>query len=136
MNNPRAFYDDDAMAVLIMYCGPWTDEPLMREIGRNLALKTKYENKRGSMLYKTNDQTRRGTRATGQVVNHVYRMQVPIPNKGTASSAMLELRLSKEKRDCGQWHRKPLDGIEYDPSTSGSGCSCIQRQKLMIGGIW
>eukprot|EP00057_Strongylocentrotus_purpuratus_P017468 XP_011671942.1 PREDICTED: uncharacterized protein LOC105441971 [Strongylocentrotus purpuratus] len=72
--NPKS--SDNATAVLIMYCGPWTDELLMRKIGRNLALKTKYESKTGCMMYKTDDQKRGGTRATGQAVNHVYQMQV------------------------------------------------------------
>eukprot|EP00057_Strongylocentrotus_purpuratus_P017440 XP_011671914.1 PREDICTED: uncharacterized protein LOC105441947 [Strongylocentrotus purpuratus] len=123
MYNPRTTYNDDAMAVLIMYCGPWTDEPLMREIGRNLALKTKYENKRGSMLYKSDDQTRGGTRATGQAVNHVYQMQVPRPIDGTPSSAMPELLPSEDTRDHWQWHFPECSpsgcADEYDYSKSG-----------------
>ena len=121
--NPRTTYDDGATAVLIMYCGPWTDEPLMREIGRNLALKTKYESKTGCMFYKTDDQTRGGTRATGQTVNHVYQMRVPRPIEGTASSAMPEILPSKDMRDYWQWHypkcSPPGCAEEYDYSKSG-----------------
>ncbi|XP_030844299.1 uncharacterized protein LOC115925139 [Strongylocentrotus purpuratus] len=119
--NPRS--SDNTKAVLIMYCGPWTDELLMRKIGRNLALKTKYESKTGCMLYKTDDQTRGGTRATGQAVNHVYQMQLPRPIEGTASSAMPELLPSKDSSDFWQWHFPACSpsgcAEEYDYSKSG-----------------
>ena len=115
--NPRT--SDNTKRVLKMCCGPWTDERLMRKIGANVAQKTKYEDKYGYMRYKTNEQTRGGTIATGQAVNHVYQIQVPRPIEGTTSSAMAECMPSKDRRGYGQWHPKTIDGINYDLSTSG-----------------
>lgn len=122
VDNPRS--SDTTTAVLIMYCGPWTDEQLMRKIGRNLALKTKYESDTGCMMYKTDDQTRGGTRATGQTLNHVYQMHVPRrPTEKTTSSDMPELSPSKDTRDFWQWHFPKCSpsgcAEEYDYSKSG-----------------
>ncbi len=69
--NPRASGRDYAV---MFYCGPYDDEEKMMNYGDNLIQYIKYDQK--YMYYKSADQTRNGTRATGQRKNSLYKIEV------------------------------------------------------------
>lgn len=73
---PNRRSSDSNVGVIIMFCGPSTNGALMRRIGRNIKEKTWYTHKDGYMYYKSKYQTMRGTRATGQSPNHLYKISV------------------------------------------------------------
>ena len=58
-------------------CGPSDDEQLMKSYGRNLVKRFNYCHRNGLILYKTDEQSAIGTRATGNRWNFVYRLHVP-----------------------------------------------------------
>jgi len=71
--NPRASGTD---GVIICYCCNSTDESYIIAIGRRLMTLMLYND---TMFYKTNVQTRFGTRATGIQKNYTYRLDPIIP---------------------------------------------------------
>jgi hypothetical protein len=71
-DNHRA--TNNKTGVIIYYCGPYTDEQLMKDYGRNLLQHIPYW--ASFMYYKTDAQTYEGTRATGQLRNHLYKLSV------------------------------------------------------------
>lgn len=73
--NPRS--SDDSSGVIIIYCGPASDECKMLEYGKNLLKYIPYYNSYGIMAYKSDIQTICGTRKTGQTKNHLYKIRVP-----------------------------------------------------------
>jgi len=73
--NPRS--SNDALGVIIFYCGPASDEGKMLEYGKNLLKYIPYYNNYGIMAYKSDIQTFGGTRKTGQIKNHLYKIPVP-----------------------------------------------------------
>tara|TARA_B100001094_G_C17649643_1_gene539047 strand:- start:143 stop:610 length:468 start_codon:yes stop_codon:yes gene_type:complete len=64
--NPRASGDKK---IIILYCEPEKNEEHIKNIGKNILNLMKYSDK---IYYKTNNQTKLGTRATGQTGNHKY----------------------------------------------------------------
>ena len=64
--NPRASGDKKT---IILYCEPEQNEEHIKNIGKNILNLMKYSDK---IYYKTNNQTKLGTRATGQTGNHKY----------------------------------------------------------------
>lgn len=73
--NPRS--SNDALGVIIIYCGPATDELKMLEYGKNLLKYIPYYNNYGHMFYKSDEQTLGGTRKTGQTKNWLYKLPIP-----------------------------------------------------------
>ena len=69
MPNPRS--RDPNTGVIIFYCGPDDDEAAVKRYGRNLLRWIPY---RKTMTYKADYQTMQGTGATGQRVNHLYKL--------------------------------------------------------------
>ena len=69
--NPRASGRD---YVVIFHCGPCDDEEKIISYGYNLLQYINYDQK--YMYYKNDDQTRKGTRATGQRKNSLYKIEV------------------------------------------------------------
>lgn len=65
---------DTTNGVICFYCGPADDETRLKTYGRNLLEKISYNSK--FLRYKSDKQTRQGTRATGQKVNSMYSIQV------------------------------------------------------------
>ena len=65
---------DHSSGVIICYCGPCSDKDTVEIYGRNLIELMKYENKTSFMRYKSDEQTRGGTRATGQKINSLYKL--------------------------------------------------------------
>jgi len=76
---------DDALGVIIFYCGPSSDEIKMLEYGKNLLKFIPYYNNYGHMYYKSDIQTLGGTRKTGQTKNWLYKIQIPKTQDGTNS---------------------------------------------------
>lgn len=81
--NPRS--SNDALGVIIFYCGPSSDECKMLEYGKNLLKFIPYYNNYGHMAYKSDVQTLRGTRKTGQTKNWLYKLPVPKTQDGLNS---------------------------------------------------
>lgn len=73
--SPRANNFNDG--VIIFYCGPSEDETKMKQIGQKLLEEMPYKTFTGYMTYKSDEQTAAGTRATGQTINHLYRLPCP-----------------------------------------------------------
>ena len=67
-DNPRGTSDD---GVIILYCNYSFDEKYIRNIGLNILELTDYNK---IIYYKTNNQTRKGTRSTGQIKNSIYKI--------------------------------------------------------------
>eukprot|EP01064_Diplonema_japonicum_P035466 TRINITY_DN769_c4_g1_i1.p1 TRINITY_DN769_c4_g1~~TRINITY_DN769_c4_g1_i1.p1 ORF type:complete len:159 (+),score=36.27 TRINITY_DN769_c4_g1_i1:45-479(+) len=72
MPNPRA--STSASKVIIFYCGPSKDEAKMRSIGTSLASAMQVTGT--TITYKPDYMTATGTAATGQKVNHLYKLRV------------------------------------------------------------
>ena len=62
--------------VILFYCGPSSNEKLMKRYGRNLLKHIPYQNKTKKLTYKSSYQSVLGTRATGNKSNHLY--SIPI----------------------------------------------------------
>ena len=58
--------------VIILYCNNSEDKETIMKIGENIKRLTSYPQ---TMSYKTDEQTRIGTRATGNKINHIYKIQ-------------------------------------------------------------
>ncbi|KAJ9447765.1 hypothetical protein DIPPA_25020 [Diplonema papillatum] len=71
--NPRC--RDTGDGVIICYCGPASAEEPMRRIGHALIRAMDYR-ENATVSYKSDLQTMGGTAATGQRVNHLYRIRV------------------------------------------------------------
>ena len=69
MPNPRS--KDPNTGVVIFYCGPDHDEAAVKNYGRNLLRLIPYHT---ALTYKADYQTMQGTGATGQRVNHLYKL--------------------------------------------------------------
>ncbi len=67
-NNPRS--DNNDYGVIVCYCGPSNNKNLLEAFCKNILSKIKY--KFNYVYYKTENQTKQGTRATGTTVNHFY----------------------------------------------------------------
>ena len=68
---------DNNKAIIWLYCGPYQNKELILEYGKNVIEKTRYTNNMGHMSYKTLNQRKIGTRATGTLKNWYYQLQVP-----------------------------------------------------------
>ena len=81
--NPRSA--DPTYGVVIFYCGPASDEASVRRYGERLLSCMQYDGgKTGHMAYKSDAQTMRGTAATGQRTNHMYRIHIRQPSQPKA----------------------------------------------------
>lgn len=69
MPNPRSSNNNDG--VIIIYCKNSYDEGTIISIGTNIIEVTKYNK---TLYYKTDEQTRNGTRATGSTKNYLYKI--------------------------------------------------------------
>ncbi|CAF1223792.1 unnamed protein product [Adineta ricciae] len=69
---PRA--SNSSQGVIIFYCGPANNESIIMHIGEKLLQEMPYKSWSGHMSYKSDEQTSAGTRATGQIRNHLYRI--------------------------------------------------------------
>ncbi|XP_044730495.1 uncharacterized protein LOC123293675 [Chrysoperla carnea] len=64
--------------VIRFYCVPSANnETEIMEIGKNILKLIPYQSDSGYMTYKSDEQTKRGTRQTGQKINHLYKLEVP-----------------------------------------------------------
>eukprot|EP01059_Diplonema_ambulator_P031191 TRINITY_DN5666_c0_g2_i1.p1 TRINITY_DN5666_c0_g2~~TRINITY_DN5666_c0_g2_i1.p1 ORF type:complete len:163 (+),score=19.25 TRINITY_DN5666_c0_g2_i1:54-491(+) len=70
--NPRC--SSSATKVIIFYCGPSADKTKMLSIGRTIASAMGVSGT--TISYKPDYMTLTGTAATGQLVNHLYRLTV------------------------------------------------------------
>jgi len=59
------------------FCGPSDNEREMKAYGKIIIKKFAYYNSFGFVAFKTDEQTAMGTRATGNKVNFIYRLEVP-----------------------------------------------------------
>ena len=73
----RAMLDIVTAGSSNVYCGPYDDGELMMRIGKNLARKMQYKNRKGVMLYKTEGQQMKQGRAMGQEWDHLYEISLP-----------------------------------------------------------
>ncbi|XP_018021885.1 uncharacterized protein LOC108678049 isoform X2 [Hyalella azteca] len=73
-DNPRKTGDDNG--VIIFHCGPSDDKEKILRYGMNIVMLLKYFNDKGYIPYKTNEQSAKGTRATGNQVNCLYKLPV------------------------------------------------------------
>ena len=72
-NNPRA---NDDNSVIILYCNNSHDKETIMNTGKNILKLFEYEEK-DSIYYKTDEQTKDGTVATGSKKNHTYKIINP-----------------------------------------------------------
>lgn len=63
--------------VIIFHCGPSHDEAKIMSYGNNIVDKLSYYNRMGYIHYKSDAQTAKGTRSTGNMNNSIYRIAVP-----------------------------------------------------------
>ncbi|KAA0202497.1 hypothetical protein HAZT_HAZT008352 [Hyalella azteca] len=77
-DNPRKTAGDDN-GVIIFHCGPSNDKKLMISYGKNIVKLLRYFNDKRHINYKTNEQSAKGTRATGNKDNFLYKLRVPGP---------------------------------------------------------
>jgi Domain of unknown function (DUF1917). len=75
--NPRA--SEENYGVIICYCGPESNEKLVKGYGKNLIEEMKYKSERGYVYYKSDEQTWNGTKATGQQKNYKYFLKTEKP---------------------------------------------------------
>ena len=62
--------------VILFYCGPCSNEELMKDYGRNLLIHIPYPNSTGMLSYKSFSQSVLGTRATGNKSNSLYQIKL------------------------------------------------------------
>jgi|TARA_B110000208_G_scaffold50632_1_gene66615 hypothetical protein len=72
-NNPRANNND---SIIILYCNNSCDEETIMNTGKNMLKLFKYEENE-TIYYKTDEQTKEGTGATGSTKNHTYKIVNP-----------------------------------------------------------
>ncbi|XP_044737283.1 uncharacterized protein LOC123299112 [Chrysoperla carnea] len=87
--NPRT--NSHQSGAIRFYCGPASEEKKIIEIGRNILKFIPYHCITGYMIYKSNEQTKKGTRKTGQKINHLYKLQVPKREKRLSSEEVNKL---------------------------------------------
>lgn len=80
--NQRA--SDGDSEVIIIYCEPEKNEEHIKNIGKNIMELMEYGR---SMYYKTNSQTKEGTRATGKDTNFKYSISYSVTNYILSSSS-------------------------------------------------
>ena len=68
-NNPRA--SSKSAGVIILYCNNSSDEEKIMAVGKVIRETLDYNI---PMYYKTDEQTKVGTKATGQTKNHLYKL--------------------------------------------------------------
>ena len=73
--SPRC--NDFKNGAIRFYCGPSDNERVMKAYGKILIKKFDYFERNGFAAYKTDEQSANGTRATGNKVNFLYRLEVP-----------------------------------------------------------
>jgi len=73
--NPRASNQSDG--VIIIYCNNSHEEDDIMRCGHNIIEKLQYKSQ-NLIYYKTDDMTHTGTRATGQQLNHLYKIVNPL----------------------------------------------------------
>lgn len=73
--NPRQTTTE--MGVIIFHCGPSHDEPRIMRYGHNIVDTLNYFNRMGYIPYKSDAQTAKGSRSTGNASNSIYRIAVP-----------------------------------------------------------
>lgn len=72
---PQPRSSNSSQGVIIFFCGPSEDEQRIMMIGKKLLEEIPYKSYTGFMSFKSDQQTYAGTRATGQVTNHLYKIQ-------------------------------------------------------------
>ncbi len=102
--NPRAY--GKSMGMIMLYCNRSSDEERIKIIGKNIQKIMKYKR---PMYYKTDEQTDRGTRATGQKKNSIYKMEEPgrIPCIAILKSG------KKKGQKCGCKAKFPTNNPQY-----------------------
>ncbi|XP_018013058.1 uncharacterized protein LOC108670119 [Hyalella azteca] len=68
---------DPSCGAIRFKCGPLTDRELVLQYGQQLVKKMQYCDTLGFVAYKTDGQSRIGTKATGTKKNYLYRLPVP-----------------------------------------------------------
>lgn len=89
---------DTTNGVICFYCGPANDEAALMTYGKNLLKNISYNSK--FLRYKSDEQTRSGTAATGQKINSMYTIQVSDINSSAPSYGNSGNQNSSNQR----WH--------------------------------
>ncbi|XP_018013059.1 uncharacterized protein LOC108670121 [Hyalella azteca] len=71
---------DPSCGAIRFKCGPHTDRELVLQYGQQLVKKMGYSDSFGFVAYKTDSQSKIGTKATGAIKNYLYRLPVSTYN--------------------------------------------------------
>ena len=100
-------------------------------VGYNLLSHIAYVNKYGHIAYKSNRQARKGTRATGNNKNSLYRIQVPFPSgfEPEPCNNYQQRGYCKFGSSCKFSHTEKMNSRAYDGGQKSYGSKGIRRKK-------
>ncbi len=105
LSNPRA-YGSGKMGMIMLYCNKSNEEERITKIGKLIQTLMDYKK---PMYYKTDEQTDKGTRATGQKKNSIYKIE-----EFGIKHCIAKLKSGKRKnKDCGCKARYPKNNPQY-----------------------
>ena len=117
MENPRASSSDSG--VIIFYCGPAHDKSFVMTAGENLVKAMEYVHTSRKyppfIYYKTDQQTRLGTRATGCKRNSTYSLSVPVEEepKNWRRNEGEQKDWRRKEVESKDWRRKEMESKDW-----------------------